>query len=135
MQRSRWLLVAWILVGVYASAIFALSSLSNPCVPTWGIPHIDKLYHLIEYAVLAFVLLHALRLTFRTHPMTPLLLSGIALTVCYGISDELHQAFVPGRVMSVFDLSADAVGASAVGLAWLLIQRRWPMIVHSAGEE
>lgn len=36
------------------------------------------------------------------------------LTVCYGISDEIHQAFVPTRQMSLWDLLADALGATAV---------------------
>jgi VanZ family protein len=44
--------------------------------------------------------------------------------ILYGIGDELHQSFVPGRTASVWDVLADAVGAA---LAMLLIgywQRR-----------
>ena len=37
--------------------------------------------------------------------------------LCYGISDEVHQSFVPGREASVFDVLADGVG-SVVG-AWV----------------
>jgi VanZ family protein len=36
--------------------------------------------------------------------------------VSYGISYEIHQAFVPTRQMSLWDLLADALGAAAVVL-------------------
>jgi VanZ family protein len=41
--------------------------------------------------------------------------------VAYGISDELHQAFVPGRTADWQDVLADTVGAAAaIWLAWRL---------------
>ena len=36
---------------------------------------------------------------------------AVALTVLYGVADETHQAFVPGRVASEADLAIDASGA------------------------
>lgn len=68
--------------------------------------------HLVEYAVLGYLIARAasnsasgkLRMNFR-----------ILAVVCaglYGISDELHQYFVPGRQMEVFDLLADTLGAA-----------------------
>lgn len=44
------------------------------------------------------------------------------LSVAYGVSDEVHQAFVPGRHPDALDLVADAVGA---GLGcWLVWNAR-----------
>lgn len=43
---------------------------------------------------------------------------AICIAVGYGIVDELHQAQVPGRVCSVYDVLTDACGAS--GTVWLL---------------
>jgi len=100
-------------------------------MPQWDVRHLDKLYHAIEYAVLAFLLIRALRMTYPTHPTTQLILWGVALTALYGLSDELHQALTPDRTMSVYDLVADAVGASMVGLVWPRIQGRWPVISDS----
>jgi VanZ family protein len=34
------------------------------------------------------------------------------LSVAYGIVDEVHQSFVPGRVCSVVDVLSDAFGAA-----------------------
>ena len=41
------------------------------------------------------------------------------ISVLYGITDELHQYFVPGRDCSIFDLTADAIG----GFSGALIAR------------
>ena len=42
----------------------------------------------------------------------------VALTLGYGIVDELHQASVPGRDLSVLDLTTDAV--AAVCVLWIV---------------
>ena len=40
-----------------------------------------------------------------------MLLTIVCATV-YGISDEFHQWFVPGRTADVHDVMADAIGAT-----------------------
>ena len=135
MRPSARLIAIWVFVGIYASAIFTFSSLSDPPVPTFNFSNIDKVYHALEYAALAFLLMCALRTTFPTRSTTQLILWGVALTVLYGCSDEFHQAFTPGREMSVYDALADAVGAGLVGLVWTKMERRWPASVNSAREE
>ena len=48
---------------------------------------------------------------------------AIALAICvvYGITDEIHQLFVPGRAFQISDLAMDAAG-SMIGIAsgWFL---------------
>jgi VanZ family protein len=130
MRSLLRLIVAWTPVGLYAGGIFALSSLSHPpFLPAWDVPHLDKLYHTLEYSGLTFLLIRALGLTCATRPSTPLILWGVILAVGYGSLDELHQAFTPGRTMSVYDLLADTMGASLIAGIWPTLQRRWPMLV------
>jgi VanZ family protein len=120
------------LVGLYAGGIFALSSLSHPpVVSSWDLPNLDKLYHALEYGGLTFVLIPALRLTFATRPSTSLALWAVVLAIVYGALDEFHQAFTPERTMSVYDLLADATGASIIASMWPSIQRRWRMLLKS----
>jgi VanZ family protein len=123
---------AWMLVGLYAGGIFVLSSLSHPpLVSAWDLPHLDKLYHAIEYGGLTFVLILALCLTCAARTSTGIVLKAAVLAIAYGALDELHQAFTPHRTMSVYDLVANATGAGVVALAWLSVRRRWPLLVAS----
>lgn len=49
---------------------------------------------------------------------------SLAICVIYGITDEIHQLFVPGRAFQVSDLAMDAIG-SIIGIAavWSLYNR------------
>jgi len=77
--------------------------------------------HLVEYAVLALLLYWALRGVGVRHAAW--LAFGAA--VLYGISDEFHQGFVPGRHRDFSDLMVDAAAAGgALLVAVWLIRRR-----------
>ncbi|WP_457637792.1 VanZ family protein [Oceanithermus sp.] len=87
-----------LLALVWALVIFAASSLPGSAVglaSPW-----DKLAHALTYAVLAWLL--------RRSGLKPL--AALVLTVAYGLSDEWHQSFVPGRCPDLADLLADATG-------------------------
>lgn len=70
---------------------------------------------MVEYGVLAALLLRAT----RKAPLS-LLITGL-----YGVSDEVHQYFVPGRSASPYDALADLLGAGIVcGLWYFKLSRR-----------
>ncbi len=50
--------------------------------------------------------------------------AAITLAVClaYGLTDEFHQLFVPGRAFQISDLAMDAVG-SVIGICLILLQK------------
>jgi VanZ family protein len=106
------------------AAIFAVSSIPD----VKGIPggFSDSTAHAAEYLVLAVLFLRALAgaewrgVTWRTS------IAAIALSVAYGLADEWHQSFVPGRVSEWRDAIADATGAFAgAGAVWA-----WSIIRH-----
>ena len=85
----------------------------------------DKIPHAIVFAVLSVL---AYRAFVHQSYLKRLALSpGIsAFLFClfYGALDELHQYYVPGRTMDLWDLFADVVGA-AIGIAiFRFIQKR-----------
>ncbi|GBD89187.1 vanZ like family protein [bacterium BMS3Abin03] len=42
----------------------------------------------------------------------------------YGVIDEIHQAFIPGRNSDILDWTADSIGAiTAVLLIWYLVRK------------
>ena len=106
--------------------IFVLSSQSWLPGPPGGFT--DKHGHALTFGILALACLFGLtggrwrRVTGRMATVAAL------LAVVYGVSDEWHQAFVPGRMADIADVAADAVGAVvAVGLGWawaILLRRR-----------
>ena len=104
-------------MAAYAVLIFIASSISQP--PSLPELVTDKGLHGGLYGGFALVVLRALarrwdRVTLLTG------LGAIALVVLYGVSDEFHQSFVPGRTSDVADVIADGVGATAaVAIAWL----------------
>jgi VanZ family protein len=77
----------------------------------------DKSAHALAYAVLGASLVRALA-SGRAEKLTSgRLVAAIVLTSLYGVSDELHQRFVPGRTPDWLDVLADAAGAVAGVLA------------------
>ena len=67
-----------------------------------------------------FVLFTTLCLTY--YKATKNIALSILLTILFGISDELHQRFTPGRSSSFFDVEVDTVGALfAGGMLWKLL--------------
>ena len=115
----------WVPALVYMAGIFYVSSLSDPGSIPGGVS--DKWIHAVEYAVLAVLLLLPLS-GGRSERLTwPRAAIAAVLASAYGATDELHQAFVPGRVASAGDLAADAagaaLGAAAAGGAWSILRR------------
>jgi VanZ family protein len=106
-RRSR--LIAFLPALLIALGIFALSSRSHLPDPG-GRPELSAIAgHLVAYGALAiavFLPLERLGVPARTAALL-----AIGLAVGYGITDELHQAFVSGRHADPWDLLADAVGA------------------------
>jgi VanZ family protein len=72
----------------------------------------DKTVHMIEYALFGFLLYLTLKNSpypsFSVHAM----LFAIAIGILYGMTDEFHQSFVPGRSANIPDLAADAIGVT-----------------------
>jgi VanZ family protein len=102
-------LLLWAPVVLHMALIFGASSRTDPGPMPEGLS--DKTVHSAVYAVLALLILRALA-SGRLDGITwPRILTAVALTTLYGISDELHQRFVPGRSPDVLDVAADAVGA------------------------
>ncbi|MEN8141803.1 MAG: VanZ family protein [Thermodesulfobacteriota bacterium] len=86
----------------------------------------DKLCHLAAYGALAGSVIFALRPRYQGRSSGRLALTGVIFCLLHGISDEIHQMFIPGRTPSLADIGADTLGAALISGAWLLTQGRQP---------
>jgi len=103
----------WLPVLAWMSMIFYLSSQSRLPVemPAW-VPFVDKLAHALVFGILGLLFLRA-RLEGNLEAVsTRVVWTAVLFTALYGMTDEFHQIFVPGRSPSVFDLLADTLGAA-----------------------
>ena len=117
-------LAEWIPVVVWGALIFTLSTSAFSAANTariidpilrWLLPAITtasvevchtlirKAAHFTEYGVLFWLLVRG--------PMAQRPYLALMLCVVYALTDEGHQAFVPGRTASLYDIALDSTGA------------------------
>jgi hypothetical protein len=122
-RRKRILFYLLPAVG-YAALIFALSSSSLDIEELRPVFEYDKLLHIVEYYIFGYLLMRA----FTTSDVPFLAASPIAAAIlvgcAYGLSDEIHQAFVPGRDCSLMDFLFDAAGATLAACTYSGVRHR-----------
>jgi VanZ family protein len=105
-------------------AIFYASSLHQPPLAE---AVSDKLGHFLAYVILGVLVTRGVagRLPTRLSWRTALL--SLCVTIAYGISDEIHQIYVPGRTADIYDVAADAAGgliATGASALWGILPAR-----------
>jgi VanZ family protein len=106
----------------WAAVIFVLSSFPGSAYPQTDVANADKLVHAVIYGLLGGLVARGFVRGSRMS-LAPIVVLATVVATLYGMSDELHQRFVPGRNSDWHDVAADAVGgllgAAAVALwAW-----------------
>ena len=104
----------WLPVYVYAGLIFYLSS--RPYVPSRiaGVILNSSILHMIEYAILSILLSRAFINSKNTIFKENAIHLAIIIAILYGVTDEIHQYLVPGRVFSALDIVANGIGSAFV---------------------
>ncbi|HEX3032184.1 MAG TPA: VanZ family protein [Bacillota bacterium] len=115
----------WLPVLTYMGIIFYFSNKPGSQI---SLPTPDYIAHGAEYFGLGFLTQWALRGWNKTNPAHRLTnppglgsyLGVLAFCILYGLSDEFHQGFIPGRSPSLSDLAADTTGAALAQICWWL---------------
>ncbi len=83
---------------------------------------INSIAHFCEYAVLGVLFANAL----RSHmPLRRAFVIAVVCASAYGITDEIHQLFVPERMCDPVDWVVDTLGASlGAGLLFVVLRAR-----------
>ena len=103
----------WLPFTIFLITTFVLSGMSSPAIPF----NLDSnSLHLPEFALFSFLLIRAIHGGRPGRPSISAALGTLVLSGLWGVSDEIHQAFIPGRVPDINDLARDLIG-SVIGLA------------------
>lgn len=108
--KTRQFLFYWLPIIIYCLAIYIQSSRPAP-MQMPDIPLLDKLLHFTAYAVLGALFLRAFRTVRIRNNIKLAMALSVFLSTFYGLSDELHQHFVPYRNADLMDALADMLGS------------------------
>jgi VanZ family protein len=97
------------LAAVWAVTIFGLSSIPGQSLPAVSALKYDKVIHAAVYAILGGLFFAALRRTSSLSTARVVAVAALA-ALAYGLTDEFHQIFVPGRSAELYDALADGLG-------------------------
>jgi VanZ family protein len=116
----------WGPLWLYAGLIFFGSSISNPpdVISSMLKEVSDKVLHFCEYAILGALSYRACRHAAGTWVAQYALMAAAAGCALYGLSDEIHQLFVPFREADALDLVADTAGGIVGAWSWRLLEAR-----------
>ena len=115
----------WVPVALYAGVIFFLSAQSHPeeQLPSFLLKDVsDKVLHGVEYGILALLCYRAFRWAAGSAVAQQAVVLAIVAASVYGVTDEVHQFFVPFRESSWLDWLADTIGAAIGAMSWRFIR-------------
>jgi VanZ family protein len=121
---ARKVLKYWLPVIVWSLVIFYFSSLPTAPIAKiyWREFVIKKSAHVFEYAIYTALMYRALKESGVERKEAGVY--SIIMAILYGISDEFHQSFTPGRDPRMRDIIFDTIGASlAIYAIWKLLPK------------
>ena len=106
----KYLFTRWLPLIIYCLIIFIQSSLpAYERLPEFKFS--DKFLHFGAYALMGILFFRAFQTLRIKSDVRRLILFSIAAATLYGISDEIHQYFVPFREADFLDVVANTLGA------------------------
>ena len=110
MKQFQYIATYWLPIIIYCLLIFIQSSFPYPeRLPK--LSNMDKVANFIEYTVLGALFLRAFRTLQFKYKNRLLIVLSIIASIVYGLSDELHQYYIPYRNASFMDFAADTAGS------------------------
>jgi VanZ family protein len=103
---------------VYCGLIFTMSAQHDLAPPQF--PSSDKAAHFVVYGGLGILWARAAQTSWPYWTFQLLLFSTLLFTGLYGVTDEWHQMYVPGRFSDWRDALADLCGGTTGGAVYLL---------------
>jgi VanZ family protein len=110
----------WLPLILYCLLIYIQSDHPSPeQIPSF--PFVDKVLHFVAYGIMGILFYRAYQTLRIKNNIQMLMLLSVVSASLYGISDEIHQSFVPFREAEVADVIADMLGAASGVLLYQLL--------------
>lgn len=90
--------------------LFIQSSFGQIEIPDFNISWFDKILHFVVFGILGILTARGFKHSSNQLLKQNFFRLGILASVIYGMTDEIHQHWVPGRDASSLDLLADILG-------------------------
>jgi len=90
---------------LYIIAILAVSTIPGGAIPKFNIWSFDKILHIIEYFILAFLMINVVRNISKNTIMVIIFVGFI-----YGGLNEVWQGLIAHRHASIYDAIANGIG-------------------------
>ncbi len=100
-------ITTWSPPVIWSAAIFYSSTLPGSSIHLPQFKFVDKLIHVLVFGILTLLVL---RIGWGSENKIKAFYFGILYSILYGLIDEIHQFFVPGRFTDPFDFLANVVG-------------------------
>ncbi len=108
--KLRNFLIRWLPLIVYCLAIYIQSARPSPeRIP--DVQFFDKILHFAAYGLLGILFFRAYKTLPLKNYKNLLIFISIGSATLYGISDEIHQYFVPFRQADIMDAIANSIGS------------------------
>lgn len=109
--------ISWLITIIIFITIFYLSSRTFPDI-AGKTSYLSIIYHFFAFFFLtAFLLISIMKGKFNRN----IFIIAIFIAILYGVSDEFHQYFVPGRSSTMFDIIIDTLGILAAGNIYAIV--------------
>ena len=116
-RAVRWLAV----VAAVATLWWSSSRTPRPSEPNVLGALLHNAMHVVAYSVVGATVWCAAHAPRRGMHQRAAAVAAVLFAVAYGVVDELHQAQVPGRVASAWDVASDTCGGLLA--VWMLHRR------------
>ena len=104
--------------------MLTLSSLPDFQAPDLFPKYSDKIVHLIEYGIWATLFLLMLKQEDRLNNLLGAFVAVLLFGGILGVFDEVHQSFISGRSMDIYDFFADIIGITAAIIVFRIFYRK-----------
>jgi len=114
----------WFPVIIYAMVIFWGSSQDSSFLVNIEVSGLDKILHIAEYSLLGFLLARAIAGPAKKISVATLVFITFIIGTLYGLTDEFHQYFTPGRTTSILDLLSDSIGSFLGAVTFIAFNKK-----------